>query len=203
MRLVAVAVALVACMHAGIWALSEKRIAAPDIHGPLASVSYGKHPDKQVGIDEIQSDLRMLAPHTRAVRTYSSTNGLEMVPSLAAQAGLRVTAGAWLGGSLDDAEWQGKGPDASNGKRYRERLAERARNTAELNAVVEIARKNSNVEVLRVQNFWIDGFPGNVALVSVVNVVNAVVVVAIVDIVVVLIHSSPPRNIAKIRRPKL
>jgi len=152
MRLVAVAVALVACMHAGIWALSEKRIAAPDIHGPLASVSYGKHPDKQVGIEEIQSDLRMLAPHTRAVRTYSSTNGLEMVPSLAAQAGLRVTAGAWLGGSLDDAEWQGKGPDASNGKRYRERLAERARNTAELNAVVEIARKNSNVEGLVLAN---------------------------------------------------
>ena len=71
MRLVAVVVALVACVHAGLWALSEKRVPAPDIHGPLASVSYGKHPDKQVGIAEIRSDLGMLAPHTRAVRTYS------------------------------------------------------------------------------------------------------------------------------------
>ena len=106
MRLVAVVVALVTCVHAGLWALSEKRIPAPDIEGTLASVSYGKHPDRQVAAPEIRSDLNTLAPYTRAVRTYSSTKGLELVPSIAAQAGLRVTAGAWLGGSLDDAEWQ-------------------------------------------------------------------------------------------------
>ncbi len=152
MRLVAVVVALVACVHAGLWALSEKRVPAPDIHGPLASVSYGKHPDKQVGIAEIRSDLDMLAPHTRAVRTYSSTQGLQNVPQLAAQAGLRVTAGAWLGGSLDDAEWQGNLPDASNGKRYRERVAARARNSAELAAIIDIARKNSNIDGLVLAN---------------------------------------------------
>lgn len=152
MRLVAVVVALVACVHAGLWALSEKRIPAPDIDGPLASVSYGKHPDQQVSASEIRSDLNMLAPYTRAIRTYSSTKGLELVPQIAAQAGLRVTAGAWLGGSLDDAEWQGKGPDASNGRRYRERMAARARNTAELNAVVELARRNSNIDGLVLAN---------------------------------------------------
>src|SRR5690606_23832510 len=100
MRLVAVVVALVACVHAGLWALSEKTVPAPDIEALLASVSYGKHPDKQVGVPEIRADLNTLAPHTRAIRTYSSTKGLEMVPQIAAQAGLRVTAGAWLGGSL-------------------------------------------------------------------------------------------------------
>jgi cellulose synthase/poly-beta-1,6-N-acetylglucosamine synthase-like glycosyltransferase/exo-beta-1,3-glucanase (GH17 family) len=152
MRLVAVVVALVACVHAGLWALSEKRIPAPNIDGPLASVSYGKHPDKQVSASEIQTDLNMLAPHTRAVRTYSSTKGLEMVPRIAAQSALRVTAGAWLGGSLDDAEWQGKGPDASNGRRYRERMASRARNTAEMNSVVDLARRNSNIEGLVLAN---------------------------------------------------
>jgi cellulose synthase/poly-beta-1,6-N-acetylglucosamine synthase-like glycosyltransferase/exo-beta-1,3-glucanase (GH17 family) len=152
MRLVAVVVALVACVHAGLWALSENRVPAPDIEGPLASVSYGKQPDKTVGISEIRSDLNMLAPHTRAIRTYSSTKGLELVPQVAAQTGLRVTAGAWLGGALDSAEWQGKGPDATNGRRYRERLADRARNTAELNAVIDIARRNSNLDGLVLAN---------------------------------------------------
>jgi cellulose synthase/poly-beta-1,6-N-acetylglucosamine synthase-like glycosyltransferase/exo-beta-1,3-glucanase (GH17 family) len=152
MRLVAVVVALVACVHAGLWAFSEKQIPAPDIHGPLASMSYGKNPEKVVGIAEIRSDLALLSPHTRAIRTYSSTKGLESVAPVAAQAGLRVTAGAWLGGSLDDAEWQGKGPDASDGKRYRERMASRARNSAELAAVVDIARKNSNIDGLVLAN---------------------------------------------------
>jgi cellulose synthase/poly-beta-1,6-N-acetylglucosamine synthase-like glycosyltransferase/exo-beta-1,3-glucanase (GH17 family) len=152
MRLVAVVVALVACVHAGLWALSENRVPAPDIDGPLASVSYGKHPDKTVGLSEIRSDLQMLAPHTRAIRTYSSTKGLEMVPQVAAQTGLRVTAGAWLGGSLDSSEWQGKGPDATNGRRYRERMADRARNTAELNAVIDLARRNSNLDGLVLAN---------------------------------------------------
>lgn len=152
MRLVAVVVALVACVHAGLWALSEKRIPAPNIEGPLASVSYGKHPDQQVSASEIRADLNMLAPYTRAVRTYSSTKGLDLVPQIAAQSGLRVTVGAWLGGSLDDAEWQGKGPDASNGRRYRERMAARARNTAELSAVVELARRNSNIDGLVLAN---------------------------------------------------
>lgn len=152
MRLVAVVVALVACVHAGLWAFSEKRIPAPDIEGPLASVSYGKHPDRQVSASEIRSDLTMLAPYTRAIRTYSSTKGLDLVPQIAAQAGLRVTAGAWLGGSLDDAEWQGKGPDASDGRRYRERMAARARNTAELNAVIELARRNSNIDGIVLAN---------------------------------------------------
>ncbi len=152
MRLVAVVVALVACVHAGLWALSENKVPAPDIEGPLASVSYGKQPDKTVGISEIRSDLNMLAPHTRAIRTYSSTKGLELVPQVAAQTGLRVTAGAWLGGALDSAEWQGKGPDATNGRRYRERMADRARNTAELNAVIDIARRNSNLDGLVLAN---------------------------------------------------
>ncbi|MGE3990645.1 MAG: glycosyl transferase family 2, partial [Pseudorhodoplanes sp.] len=152
MRLVAVVVALVACVHAGLWAFSEKRLSAPDIEGPLASVSYGKHPDKQVGVSEIRADLNMLAPHTRAIRTYASTRGLEMVPPVASETGLRVTVGAWLGGSLDDSEWRGQGPDASNGRRYRERIASRKRNSAELTAAIEIARKNSNIAGLVLAN---------------------------------------------------
>ncbi len=40
MRTVAAVVALVACVHAGLWALTQTKLSAPDVEGPLASVSY-------------------------------------------------------------------------------------------------------------------------------------------------------------------
>ena len=133
MRLVAIVVALVACVHAGLWALSEKEISAPDINGPVASMSYAPfqgatHADKaKTSIAQIRSDLRTLAPQTRAVRTYSATGGVELVPQVAAEFGLKVTAGAWLD---NDPE----------------------RNARELRSIVELARKNSNISGVVVAN---------------------------------------------------
>ncbi len=46
--------------------------------------------------DEIDQDLRLVADHVSEVRTYSSLDGMEQVPALAAQYNLNVTAGAWL-----------------------------------------------------------------------------------------------------------
>ena len=133
MRIVALVVALVACVNAGLWALSEKRISAPDIDGPLASMSYAPfqgatHADQaQTSVAQIRSDLRMLARHTHAVRTYSSTGGVELVPPVAAEAGLKVTIGAWL-----DTNAQ--------------------RNEREIRSVIELARRNSNVQAIVVGN---------------------------------------------------
>jgi exo-beta-1,3-glucanase (GH17 family)/cellulose synthase/poly-beta-1,6-N-acetylglucosamine synthase-like glycosyltransferase len=133
MRIVALVVALVACVHAGLWALSEKRISAPDIDNPVASMSYAPfqgatHADKaQTSVAQIRSDLRMLARHTRAVRTYSSTGGVELVPPIAAESGLKVTIGAWL-----DTNAQ--------------------RNEREIRSVIELARRNSNVQAIVVGN---------------------------------------------------
>ena len=50
MRTVAAVLALVACVHAGIWALLRPEVKAPDVTGQLASVSYAPfvnatHPD--------------------------------------------------------------------------------------------------------------------------------------------------------------
>ena len=39
---------------------------------------------------------RRIAPYTRAIRTYSSTDGSELVPPIAAEFGLKVTVGAWI-----------------------------------------------------------------------------------------------------------
>src|SRR5476649_2630007 len=97
MRSVAAVVALVACVQAGLWALSRDHISAPSYDGQLASVSYAPfqgnvHPDAGglADAEHIRADLKLLAPLTRAIRTYSSTGGVELVPGIASEFGLRV-----------------------------------------------------------------------------------------------------------------
>jgi exo-beta-1,3-glucanase (GH17 family)/cellulose synthase/poly-beta-1,6-N-acetylglucosamine synthase-like glycosyltransferase len=133
MRFVVIVVALVACVHTGLWALGQRYVAAPDFEGPLASVSYAPfagstHADKaQTSIAQIRSDLRMLQPYTRAVRTYSSTGGVELVPGVANEFGLKATIGAWI----DKDE---------------------RRNERETRSVIELARRHSNVDGIVVGN---------------------------------------------------
>ncbi len=103
MRTVAAVIALVACVHAGLWALGQKSLNAPDIEGQLASVSYAPFASStnadeggRATEEQIRSDLTLLAPLTRSIRLYSSTGGVELVPAIAAEFGLRVTVGAWI-----------------------------------------------------------------------------------------------------------
>ena len=72
----------------------------------LASVSYNRfvgNPSAGRTVPEarIRADLTAIAGQAKAVRTYASTQGLERVPKIAAELGLTVTVGAWIG--LDDA----------------------------------------------------------------------------------------------------
>ncbi len=135
MRSVAAVVALVACLHAAAWAIWESQSSAPNVSGPLASISYSPfegsaHPDdasNQVSIDKIKSDLRVLSPYARSLRTYSSTGGVELVTPIAAEFGLKVAVGAWV----DKDE---------------------KRNERELRAAVDLVRKNRNVNALVVGN---------------------------------------------------
>src|SRR5882762_5393524 len=86
MRTVAAVVALVACLHAGLWSLLQRQHAAPNITGQLASVSYApysrsQHPDygDRPTDAQIRADLKLLSLYTRTIRTYSSTGGVEKV----------------------------------------------------------------------------------------------------------------------------
>jgi exo-beta-1,3-glucanase (GH17 family)/cellulose synthase/poly-beta-1,6-N-acetylglucosamine synthase-like glycosyltransferase len=103
MRTVAAVVALVACLHAGVWSLLQRQHAAPSITGQLASVSYSpysrsQHPDygDRPTDAQIRADLKLLSLYTRTIRTYSSTGGVEKVAGIAAEFGLKVTLGIWL-----------------------------------------------------------------------------------------------------------
>jgi exo-beta-1,3-glucanase (GH17 family)/cellulose synthase/poly-beta-1,6-N-acetylglucosamine synthase-like glycosyltransferase len=134
MRTVAAVVALVACVHAGLWALMRDKVRAPNFDGQLASVSYAPfegsaHPDSgaKARTTQIRADLKMLAPLTRSIRTYSSTGGVELVPGIASEFGLRVTAGAWIDKNQD-------------------------RNEREIRSVIDLTRRHSNINGVIVGN---------------------------------------------------
>jgi exo-beta-1,3-glucanase (GH17 family)/cellulose synthase/poly-beta-1,6-N-acetylglucosamine synthase-like glycosyltransferase len=134
MRTVAAVVALVACVHAGLWLLTRDNIRAPDFGGQLASISYAPfegsaHPDSgaKARAAKIRADLKLLAPLTRSVRTYSSTGGVELVPGIATEFGLRVTAGAWVDKNQD-------------------------RNDREIRSVIELTKRHSNINGIIVGN---------------------------------------------------
>src|SRR5271170_917566 len=134
MRTVAAVLALVACVHAGIWALLRPESKAPDFAGQLASISYApfvnsSHPDsgERPTEDQIRADLKAIAPYTRAIRTYSSTGGAELVPPIAAEFGLKVTLGIWIDKNQE-------------------------RNEREIRSALELAAHNSNVNAIVVGN---------------------------------------------------
>jgi exo-beta-1,3-glucanase (GH17 family)/cellulose synthase/poly-beta-1,6-N-acetylglucosamine synthase-like glycosyltransferase len=127
MRAVVAVVLFVTAAHAALWGLLQEKQAAPDFRGILPSVSYAPfegtaHPDVDniPSVEKIRADLRKLAPLTRAIRLYSSTGGVELVPPIAAEFGLKVTVGAWIDKNVD-------------------------RNEREIDAAINLARRNSNV----------------------------------------------------------
>ena len=76
----------------------------------LPSVSYAPfepgHTVADVAADseKVRADLKKLSTLTRAVRLYSSTEGNELVPPIAAEFGLKVTVGAWIDKDADRNE---------------------------------------------------------------------------------------------------
>jgi exo-beta-1,3-glucanase (GH17 family)/cellulose synthase/poly-beta-1,6-N-acetylglucosamine synthase-like glycosyltransferase len=127
MRAVVAVLLFVTAVHAGLWGLLQDKQTAPDFHGILPSVSYAPfegmaHPDIDniPTVEKIRADLKQLATVTRAIRLYSSTGGVELVPPIAAEFGLKVMVGAWIDKNAD-------------------------RNKREIEAAIALARRNSNV----------------------------------------------------------
>ena len=134
MRSVAAVVALVVCVHAGLWSLLQRQQAVANIDAPLASVSYSpyaqsQHPDygDRPTPQQIRADLKILSPYTNTIRTYSSTGGGELVPAIAAEFGLKVTLGIWI----DKNE---------------------ARNEREIQSAIALARRYTNINAIVVGN---------------------------------------------------
>ncbi|MEA2867488.1 MAG: hypothetical protein QOE39_2203 [Bradyrhizobium sp.] len=127
MRAVVAVLLFVTAVHAAMWGLFRDKQQAPDFTGILPSVSYAPfegtaHPDVDniPNADKIRADMKKLAPLTRAIRLYSSTGGVELVPPIAAEFGLKVTVGAWIDKNAE-------------------------RNEREIESAINLAKHNSNV----------------------------------------------------------
>jgi exo-beta-1,3-glucanase (GH17 family)/cellulose synthase/poly-beta-1,6-N-acetylglucosamine synthase-like glycosyltransferase len=134
MRAVVAVLLFVTAAHAALWGVFREKQPAPDFRGILPSVSYAPfdgtgHPDVDniPNADKIRADMKTLAPLTRAIRLYSSTGGVELVPPIANEVGLKVTVGAWIDKNVD-------------------------RNEREMLSAIELAKRNSNVNGIVVGN---------------------------------------------------
>src|SRR5467141_583729 len=127
MRAVVAVLLFVTTVHAALWGVFREKQDAPDFKGILPSVSYAPfegtaHPDVDniPNAEKIRADMKRLAGLTRAIRLYSSTGGVELVPPIAAEFGLKVTVGAWIDKNVD-------------------------RNEREIDAAINLVKRNSNV----------------------------------------------------------
>src|SRR4051794_17553239 len=134
MRAVVAVLLFVTAAHAGLWGALRDKQQAPEFRGILPSVSYAPfegtaHPDVDnlPNANKVRADLQTLAPLTRAIRLYSSTGGVEIVPPIANEVGLKVTVGAWIDKNVD-------------------------RNEREMLSAIDLARRNSNVNGIVVGN---------------------------------------------------
>jgi cellulose synthase/poly-beta-1,6-N-acetylglucosamine synthase-like glycosyltransferase/exo-beta-1,3-glucanase (GH17 family) len=166
MRSAAFVVALVACLHAGAWALRQTQASAPNFDGTLNSVSYSPfttsaHPDHEGSRppeERIRAELKAIAPYTRAIRLYSSTGGVEQVPKIAAEFDLKVTLGIWLdkGGRRPQPEFESECTGTRS--RFEEDMSAlldspcSSRNMREVRSALDLLKKNRNVNALMVGN---------------------------------------------------
>src|SRR5271154_1428500 len=133
MRAVVAVLLFVTAVHAAIWGVFRDKQPAPDFRGILPSTSYAPfepgHTVADIAADseKVRADLKKLSTLTRAIRLYSSTEGNELVPPIAAEFGLKVTVGVWI-----DKDFE--------------------RNKREIEAAINLARHNGNVNGIVVGN---------------------------------------------------
>lgn len=87
-----------------VWKLYTRPVAIPAVTDKLASVSLASFRDGQsplTGVfpsrEQVEEDIKTIAPHVRGIRTYTADEGMQYVPALAEKYNLHLIQGAWLG----------------------------------------------------------------------------------------------------------
>ena len=136
----------------------QTQASAPAMEGVLNSVSYSPflaepddtaHPPTEA---QIRSDLKAIAPYTRAIRLYKSTGGFERIPAIANEFGLKVTLGVSLNYTKKSLRERILEGFAGRETTEQERKRNDERNEREISAAIDLARKNRNVNGIVVGN---------------------------------------------------
>lgn len=176
-----IVVHLLALIGLFAWVLAETRpVAMHDLHladgERLKCVSYAPYrlpgqtpfdPDLKIGIEQIRTDLAELARITECVRLYSVDQGLDQVPTVARELGLKVLLGAWISANPEHNRKELEHALAlANANRDvvsllivgNEVLLRRERSMAQMEALIRHAQASTDVPVTYadVWEFWIE-----------------------------------------------
>ncbi len=82
-----------------------RKILEAKIHG-LSYSPYveGQGPGTQIGAEQIAERLAFISPYTSNIRTFSCSEGNELIPAIAKEAGLGTMVGVWLDDNLEQNE---------------------------------------------------------------------------------------------------
>ncbi len=82
-----------------------RQILEAKIHG-LSFSPYidGQGPGSQVSAAQIRERMKIIQPHVRWIRSFSCTEGHELIPAIAKQSGLKTMVGVWLDEDQDHNE---------------------------------------------------------------------------------------------------
>ena len=82
-----------------------RKILDAKIHG-LSYSPYveGQGPGTQIGAEQIAERLAFISPYTNNIRTFSCSEGNELIPAIAKEAGLGTMVGVWLDDNREQNE---------------------------------------------------------------------------------------------------
>jgi glucan 1,3-beta-glucosidase len=102
-------------------------VLAKGIHGiSFSAYLEDQHPGSIISADQIRRRMQVIAPHIGWVRSFSCTDGNELIPAIAREFGVKTLVGAWLG-------------------------HDKAKNDEEIEALIRVAR-DGNADMLAVGN---------------------------------------------------
>jgi len=79
-----------------------KDILQKGVHGFCFSLyEEGQKPGDIVSEDQIRKRMQILKPHTSWIRTFSCTDGNEIIPKIAKEQGMKTLVGAWIGSDFE------------------------------------------------------------------------------------------------------
>ena len=88
----------------------SRQMLADGIHGICFSAyDEGQKPGDQLTEAQVRRKLEILKPHVSWVRTFSCTEGNEIIARVAHEMGIKTLVGAWLGDDLDKNEGEIEG----------------------------------------------------------------------------------------------
>ncbi|MEM8681989.1 MAG: glycosyl hydrolase family 17 protein [Pseudomonadota bacterium] len=82
-----------------------RRILEAKIHGiSFSPYMEGQGPGTEVGARQISDRLAVISPYTQWIRTFSCSEGNQLIPAIAKGAGLKTLVGVWLDGNREQNE---------------------------------------------------------------------------------------------------